>query len=110
MGGAVVPTKPNRVSESDLTDAALIVVRAQPNQQITTTKLIGELRKVVKLGPEDEEILEGRKDDHFSQIVRNIKSHKTTPGNLLCEGYLEGIPRGFRITHAGLQRLKNRGL
>ena len=92
------------------TDATLIVVRDQPGGRITTTKLIAELRKVVKLSHEDEEILEGRKDDHFSQIVRNIKSHKETPGNLLCEGYLEAIPRGFRITEAGLLRLKNNGI
>lgn len=102
--------KPNRISEVDLTDAALVAVRAQSSGTISTTRLISELRKVMNLGPEDEELLEGRKDDHFSQIVRNIKSHKKTPGNLLAEGYLESIPRGFRITQAGLSRLKNKGL
>lgn len=109
LGGYVVK-KPNRVSEVDLTDSALSVIRDQPKGEITTTKLIAELRKVMKLGPEDEEILEGRHDDHFSQIVRNIKSHKATPGNLIAEGYLVSIRSGFRITEAGLIRLKNKGL
>jgi len=102
--------KPNRISEVDLTDAALQVIRTEPNGRISTTKLISELRKVLKLSMEDEEILDGRHDDHFSQIVRNIKSHKGTPGNLIYEGYLASVPRGFEITDAGLQRLKNKGL
>lgn len=101
---------PSRIKESDLTDPALAVIREQPKGEISTTRLISELRKVVKLSPDDEELLEGRKDDHFSQIVRNIKSHKESPGNLLAEGYLESIPRGFRITEAGLRRLKHKGL
>lgn len=102
--------KPNRISEVDLTDAALQVIRSEPNGRITTTKLIEELRKVLKLSREDEEILDGRHDDHFSQIVRNIKSHKGTPGNLIYEGYLTAVPRGFEITDVGLQRLKNKGI
>lgn len=102
--------KPNRISEVDLTDAALQVIRAEPNGRISTTKLIAELRKVLKLSIEDEEILDGRHDDHFSQIVRNIKSHKGTPGNLIYEGYLMAVPKGLEITEAGLLRLKNKGL
>ena len=105
-----MPKKTNRISEADLTDPALMIVRDQPSGKITTTKLIAELRKVMKLGPADEELLEGRHDDHFSQIVRNIKSHKGMPGNLLTEGYLESVPRGFAITEAGLLRLKHKGL
>lgn len=100
--------KPNRVTEADLTIPALQVIAAQPSGRITTAKLIAELRKVMKLSHEDEEILDGRKDDHFSQIVRNIKSHKTTPGNLICEGYLLPIPRGFEITDTGRRHLQHK--
>lgn len=99
-----------RIKEADLTDPALIVARAQPKGEVSTAKLIRELRKIMTLSGEDEELLEGRKDDHFSQIVRNIKSHKGMPGNMLTEGYLESIPRGFKITEAGLLRLKHKGL
>ena len=45
--------------------------------------------------------------DRFSQIVRNIKSHKDQPGNLLHEGLLIAVKGGFRITPAGQLHLKN---
>lgn len=104
-----MPKKPDRISEADLTIPALLVLRDQPSGTISTTKLIAELRKIMKLSPGDEEVLEGRHDDHFSQIVRNIKSHGKTPGNLLAEGFLEGSPRGFKLTDAGRLHLKNKG-
>lgn len=100
----------NRISEADLTIPALRVVRDTPKGQITTTNLIAGLRKIMTLSPGDEELLEGRNDDHFSQIVRNIKSHKGTPGNLLAEGYLENVGDGFKITDAGRRYLESKGL
>ncbi len=105
-----MPQGSRRVTEADLTVPALQVIRDQPDGRITTTKLISELRKVMNLSPGDEEKLEGRRDDHFSQIVRNIKSHEGVPGNLLTEGRLERIPYGFRITDAGRLYLKHNGI
>jgi 5-methylcytosine-specific restriction endonuclease McrA len=47
------------------------------NPGITTTDLSAELRRLFKPSGEDAEILRGRKDDKFSQIVRNLVSHHT---------------------------------
>ena len=102
--------KPNRIGEADLTVPALQAARDQPNGQISTTKLIIEMRKRVPLNPEDEIGLEGRQDDRFSQIVRNIKSHNKTPGNLIAEGFFVAIPRGFRLTDAGRAFLDGKGV
>jgi len=44
---------------------------------IKTEELIPQLREMMKPVGEDREILDGRSDDKFSQIVRNLKSHKT---------------------------------
>ncbi|MDX8530117.1 hypothetical protein RFM41_00010 [Mesorhizobium sp. VK25A] len=88
--------KPGRVGEADIGTAVLAIVDAQPGRQITTTRLIAELRDRIRLNAEDEEQLDGRNDDRFSQIVRNIKSHRNQPGNLIYEGHLISIPRGFR--------------
>lgn len=85
-----------RIGESDIRNEVLKIVDAQPNKEISTTKLIAELRKCVPLSPEDEERLEGRNDDRFSQIVRNIKSHKNQSGNLIHDGRLIAIPGGFK--------------
>jgi hypothetical protein len=100
--------KANRVGEAHLTIPALQAARDQPNGEITTTKLIAEMRKRVPLNAEDEVGLDGRTDDRFSQIVRNIKSHNATPGNLIADGYFEAIPRGFRLTDEGRQYLASK--
>ncbi len=88
--------KPGRVGEADIGTDVLAIVDAQPGRQITTTKLISELRKRIPLNVEDEEQLDGRNDDRFSQIVRNIKSHRKQPGNLIHDGHLIAIPGGFK--------------
>jgi hypothetical protein len=93
-------TKPGRVGEADLRRDVIAVLNGQPRKEITTSKLIKELRNRIKLTPEDEEQLAGRNDDRFSQIVRNIKSHKSSPGNMIYDGVLEAIPRGFRLREA----------
>lgn len=88
--------KPGRIGEADISRDVLDIIDAEPNREITTTRLIAELRRRLPLSPEDEAQLDGRNDDRFSQIVRNIKSHKNTPGNLIYDGHLVDIKGGFR--------------
>jgi len=64
-----------RITESDLILPALYVIQRQPG--ITTGELIKELRAIFNPTGEDAEILQGRNDDKFSQIVRNLVSHHT---------------------------------
>jgi hypothetical protein len=67
----------SRVTEPDLVLPALFIMSIQNDGTITTSKLIDELEKLIKLSPEDKAILAGRNDSYFSQIVRNLKSHST---------------------------------
>jgi hypothetical protein len=103
--------KLGRISEEDLTIPALVVMASSPNGSITTTELIEELTALMNPVGEDVEILEGRQDTRFSQIVRNIVSHKKTLGNLIAEGLVEhkGRRDGLKITDAGRLHLKNKG-
>jgi predicted HNH restriction endonuclease len=64
-----------RITETDLILPALYVIDKQPG--ITTGELIIELRSIFNPTSEDAEILHGRNDDKFSQIVRNLVSHHT---------------------------------
>lgn len=64
-----------RITEPDLILPALKVILHQPG--IATSELIEELRIIFNPTGEDAEILKGRKDDKFSQIVRNLVSHHT---------------------------------
>lgn len=64
-----------RITEPDLILPALYVIYNQPD--VTTGELIVELRSIFNPAGEDAEILQGRNDDKFSQIVRNLVSHRT---------------------------------
>ncbi|MCA0051641.1 hypothetical protein LB577_32565 [Mesorhizobium sp. B283B1A] len=88
--------KSGRIGEADISKDVIAIIDAEPKKEISTTRLIAKLRERIPLSAEDEEQLEGRQDDRFSQIVRNIKSHKDQPGNLIHEGHLQGIYRGFK--------------
>jgi hypothetical protein len=99
-------TDSSRITEKDLYVPALRAMARRQNGYISTADLIDELR--AELGPtgEDLEILDNRQDDRFSQKVRNIKSHKNTPGNIIHDGYAEDVPDGFQITDAGREFLR----
>lgn len=103
--------KPRRISEEDLTLPALRILAARPNGTMSTTDLIEGLIVAMRPEGEDADILEGRQDTQFSQIVRNIVSHKKTPGNLIAEGLVEHLGRrgGLKITEAGRLFLAHRG-
>lgn len=74
---------------------------------MTTSELIRALDDHFAPTGEDAEILEGRSDTRFSQIVRNIVSHRDTPGNLIKEGWADydKRKRGLRITPEGRRHL-----
>lgn len=104
-------SKKDRISEADLLLPTLRVLAAQPNGSMTTSDLIAELTEIMNPQGEDAEILEGRQDTRFSQIVRNMVSHKQVPGNILAEGFAihTGRKQGLKITDAGRLHLKNLG-
>jgi len=101
--------KPDRISEADLLIPTLRKLASRPNGRMSTTQLISELEILMEPTGEDAEILEGRHDTHFSQIVRNMISHKTASGNIIAEGFAIhlGPRRGLEITEAGRLHLKH---
>lgn len=101
--------KPNRVSEADLLIPTLRKLASQPNGRMATSRLILELEAQFNPTGEDAEILKGRHDTHFSQIVRNMISHKTAAGNIIAEGFAIhlGSRGGLEITEAGRLHLKH---
>lgn len=89
-------TEKGRIGEADIAQDVIAIIESQPDRQISTTQLIEELRRRVPLGEGDQAILANRNDDRFSQIVRNIKSHRKSKGNLIAEGQLVPIRGGFK--------------
>lgn len=89
--------------KSDLWKYALLVMVQQPNMEISTSDLIAELPKYIQIPEDAEQNNSSRGDSKFSQIVRNLKSHKDSATNFIRLGYAEAIPRGFRATEKGRQ-------
>lgn len=85
------------VTESDLIFPALRLMSQRANGYIDTSTLIHELERIFRPTGIDAEKLNNRNDTHFSQKVRNLKSHRTFERY----GYAESVPGGFRITQQG---------
>ncbi len=98
-----------RIHEKELYIQTLRIANSKAGGFITTSDLIGELEVLFKISGEDAEILDGRSDTKFSQIVRNMISHKNSESNFIAQGLAEHDEdkRGIRITSAGKEFLES---
>ena len=89
----------SRVGERDLVLPTLMLL-AQSLSGLTTSELIPKLQELLHPSGEDLEILSGRNDTKFSQVVSNLTSHQTLTGRGWAE---RETPAGspFRLTDAG---------
>jgi hypothetical protein len=90
-----------RIRERDVRVPALEIMASQNGGYISTSDLIAELEKHFHPQGEDAQILDNRNDTKFSQIVRNLKSHKDAKTNIFAKGYAEEAGDGIRITESG---------
>lgn len=93
------------ISEHDLIIPALRVMYHSPSREIQTSDLITEIANQFTLDGQDLTPLLNRNDVKYTQIVRNLKSHKT----LNKMGLAIQIDGGFRLTQAGVDWLENNG-
>lgn len=100
--GASATGKP-RISERDVLGPALDFLNDSPDGFMQTSDLIKALEDHFAPQGDDAEILENRADTRFSQIVRNIVSHRKSATNLIGAGYAtyDRARRGLRITEKG---------
>ena len=96
-----------RISEKDILGPALDYLDEAPGGFMTTADLIRALEDQLAPEGEDAEILKDRSDTRFSQIVRNIISHRKSPTNLIGAGYAiyDRVRRGLQITEKGKRLL-----
>ncbi len=92
-----------RISEQDTYIPILRILDDAPGGFMKTAELIKNLEMMMEPRGGDAEILAGRSDTRFSQIVRNVVSHRTTSTNLIGRGSAEydKVKRGLRITTTG---------
>lgn len=87
--------------KDDLWKYALLIMVQRPSMEVSTADLIAELPNYIRIPDGADANNSSRADSKFSQIVRNLKSHKDSATNFIHLGYAEGIPRGFRATEKG---------
>lgn len=95
------------ISENELIIPALIIMLNSENFSIQTSDLINQLRDKFEpqFDEQDRAILLNRYDEKFTQIVRNLKSHKT----FVRLNLAEEIEGGFRLLPAGAEWLESNG-
>lgn len=102
---ASVPKAPTPVCidlRADLWKYALLIMSVRPEGRITTSALVEEMPNYIALSEEHTAANVSRKDSKFSQLVRNLKSHKNTKTNFIYQGFAQDIPGGFQITRKGM--------
>lgn len=87
--------------EDELTLPTLRVLSKVDDGKLSTTQLRRAVKNEIRLKAGDLDPIKGRPDFRIDQTIRNIKSHKKSPGNPFFEGYLQDIPKGFKITTKG---------
>ena len=75
----------------DLWKFALLIMALRADGEINTADLISELPNYIHVPEGSQEVLSGRTDNRFSQLVRNLKSHKTAKTNFIYQGYAETL-------------------
>ena len=94
------------LSENDLIVPALQEMYFSNNHEIQTSDLMDKIADRFALDNQDLSPLLNRNDEKYTQIVRNLKSHKT----LRDLHYAHEIPGGFRLTQQGIDWLNTNGL
>ncbi len=99
-------------SEPRLGLAVMQVLASQPKGEATVRVLIRHVPEYINLTADDHKASTTRPNEEmWEQRVRNLKSHDTTRGNVLAEGFVEHIGRGrYRLTKAGWLHLRHKGL
>lgn len=90
----------------DLWKYVLLVLAAEDSKELSIGEIDQRLRKIICVPNAMKVQLVNRKDDKFSQLVRNIKSHKTSKTNPIFKGYAQDIKGGLRITEKGVEFVK----
>jgi len=87
-----------RITESEIADVVVQILEDSRTGEATIAELIAEIPHRVKLSAEDLAPSPTRAGEAiWEQQVRNITSHKASPGNAIHDGKLIAIPGGFRL-------------
>ena len=88
----------SRITEDEVAKAVETVLKGRTSGRATIKELVAEIPNHLKLSADDLKQSETRPNEAlWEQQVRNITSHKLSPGNAIYEGKLVAIPGGFAL-------------
>ena len=88
----------SRVTEDEVATAAETVLKGRTSRAATIKELVAEIPNHIKLSGDDLKQSTTRPNEAiWEQQVRNITSHKNSPGNAIFEGRLVPIPGGLAL-------------
>lgn len=88
----------SRISETEIAEIIEAYLKEKSSGQASIQELVRVIPDRVTLSAEDLVQSTTRKNEAvFEQQVRNITSHKNSPGNAIFEGKLVAIPGGLAL-------------
>ena len=95
-----------RVTEVEIGQAVLEICANTATGECSIADLKSEIPNYVDLSADDRVQSTTRPNEEiWEQQVRNLISHRTTAGNIICEGYADYTGNAIRITDAGRKHL-----
>jgi hypothetical protein len=102
-----MPTKSGRTTEAEIGEAVLTICANTATGECSIADLKQEIPEYIDLTPEDRaQSVTRPNEEMWEQQVRNLISHRETPGNIICDGHAEYTGNAIRITAAGRLRIK----
>jgi len=87
-----------RVSENEVAQAVVAYLKGQPGRTATIYQIKKALPNFLTLSNDDRELSGTRPNEEmWEQQVRNIVSHRNSPGNAVYEGDLVYSPRRLSL-------------
>lgn len=92
-----------RITESQIANEVVKFLSTKVSKEATTKQIKDYIRENVPLSEEDHAPSSTREgEEMWEQQVRNIVSHRKTPGNAICDGHLSRPSKGkLRVTPKG---------
>jgi hypothetical protein len=88
----------SRITETEIAGIVVDYLTEKTSGQASIKELVREIPNRVSLSPEDLRQSTTRPNEAmWEQQVRNITSHKDSPGNAIFEGKLVAIPGGLAL-------------
>jgi hypothetical protein len=88
----------SRITEGEIADIVEAILAERPNGEATIAELVAEIPNRVTLSAEDRVRSTTRPNEAmWEQQVRNITSHKDSPGNAIHDGRLVAVAGGLRL-------------